>query len=673
MAGRGTFLWTLCVCLSALASGAFAEATALVFKPSGAEHYQGLTKTVVGEAACGDDFRIVLAGDKKVDTAWRIESSRLDVPEGAVAVVVDFDIYADADWRPVSWDGPNRTSRFRWYGRDGKSLKAPPWMDQLGIPHEAERFDLQFKPGVYSHFRLVRDVPDGASSFALVFGRDTPNVGVGERVSVRGVRASFVARGGERPDEQIPDMDGPEVVMAFESPTEDCRVPVRYLVRDPAGVDWESLSVSDMSGKERYDCERADDAVVIRPGFAWPRGDHHFRIVVRDLLGNETKEAKAFRIGEKPRVPGTTLRRDGVLLCGGTPVFPIGFFALCPREANLYSLERCFADVRAAGVNLAHSYSHFKSAAFAAGCARQGMISFQREYESAEGSAWFEKTARQDPTVGLWYVGDDTCMHFRPSEIANRVETLRALDGTRLTCHADVYTGRFADYADLVDVFMPEIYPIHSDADATNCVAATIDVMEKSLADIRVRSRGRPHAVWPIIQHFKGFSSWKRMPTPQEVYAMSFASIIHGAKGITWYTYGGFIIPEKKKFNYGVCSSAETWNAATNLTRRISELSPVLLSPDIAPARAPEILSGPAVDGCGRPSVTVLQKSYEGRRYLLAVNATSERVRVRLSLGCAGKASVLYENRRLETDGGAFADAFGPFAVHIYEADGGNE
>ena len=243
----------------------------------------------------------------------------------------------------------------------------------------------------------------------------------------------------------------------------------------------------------------------------------------------------------------------------------------------------------------------------------------------------------------------------------------------RLTCHADVHTGRFADYADLVDVFMPEIYPIHSDADATNCVAATIDVMEKSLADIRGRSRGRPHSVWPIIQHFKGYSSWKRMPTPQEVYAMSFASIIHGAKGITWYTYGAFVNPEKKKFNYGVCSSAEAWNAATNLTRRISELSPVLLSPDVEPVCAPEILSGPAVDGCGRPAVTVLQKSCEGRRYLLAVNATSERVRVRLNQGCAGKASVLYENRGLETDDGAFEDAFGPFAVHIYEADEGNE
>ena len=104
--------------------------------------------------------------------------------------------------------------------------------------------------------------------------------------------------------------------------------------------------------------------------------------------------AKAFRIGQKPAVPGTRLREDGVLLVGGRPLFPIGLFAICPREANLYSLDRAFSDLRAAGVNLAHSYTHYRTPEFAAGCAKYGMISFQSEHGAANGSKWFESTGR---------------------------------------------------------------------------------------------------------------------------------------------------------------------------------------------------------------------------------------------------------------------------------------
>ena len=98
---------------------------------------------------------------------------------------------------------------------------------------------------------------------------------------------------------------------------------------------------------------------------------------------------------------------------------------------------------------------------------------------------------------------------------------------------------------------------------------------------------GRPCA------SFSGWTAWKRTPTPEEFYAMSFAAVIHGGKGITWYTYGGHVDPVRKRFNYGVTSSAEMWNATTNLTRRLSFLSPVLISGDVAQPRAPMVLSGP--------------------------------------------------------------------------------
>ena len=650
-------------------SGVDAAERSFAYDVAGSTHYNGMTKAIAGAEAQGDDFRVVLKGEKEADTAWRVSSERIAVAADAAYVAFDFDIYTDADWRAklhntASWD-----CRLSWYDREGRPVKAPAWVDALGVSHDSEYFNPLFPPKQASHFRIVGEVPRGAASVTLTFGRDAPNVKLGERVSVSNSKVEFFPSGAPRPKPVSPDLKGPTVALAFASPSDDPRTAVRLRVLDESDVDWDSLWVGQVgAGNRPYPVSREGNLVTVAPGREWPAGDHHIRVSVKDTAGNKTVVAKAFRIGRKPSVPGTRLREDGVLLVGGRPLFPIGLYAICPREANLYSLDRAFSDLRAAGVNLAHSYTHYRSPEFAAGCAKYGMISFQAEYGAAEGSKWFESTARQDPTVGLWYVGDDTAMHCEPEGVANRVEALGALDGTRLTCHADAYTSRFGEYADLVDVFMPEIYPIFGNAGDSMCVARVKDVVEKSLADVRSHSTGKPRAVWPIIQYFKGYNSWKRMPTPQEVEAMSFAAIIHGAKGLTWYTYGGFVTPEKKKFNYGVCSSAETWSTTTNLTRRLSALSPVLLSGDVKQPAPPEILSGPRCDGCKRASVSELVKVHDGRTYVFAVNAVNEEVRARIHTGLAGEAdgTVLGTKRQVKSERGSFEDAFAPFEVHIY-------
>ncbi len=635
------------------------------FAGGGEEHFENRTKRVVGEAAEGEDFRIVVKPGCAGDTAWTSISLPLPVPAGAKFVSCDFELYSDVNWRCKTPNSGDYQCRFIWKSADGARVSAPPWVDALGVNHDSEIFDPTFNPKVFSRFRVVAEVAPGATTVAVQFGRDAPNVPEDGKMSVRNCTIAFHAQG-ERPEPISPDVTGPSVQIAFASPNPNPCVAVRYSVRDQSGVDWSSLSFSE--GGRELAFKREGDFVILEPGREWTRGDHHVKVVAKDVLGCETRETKAFRIGERPSVPGTSLRSDGVLLVAGRPVFPIGLYAFCPREANLYSLARCFDDLAAAGVNLAHSYTHMHDPEFLRGCAKHGMVSFTAEYDAANGSKGFEDRWRQEPTIGLWYVGDDTCLHYSPETIANRVEALKALDGTRLTCHADIYTTRFREYADIVDVFMPEIYPIRGMKSDADCVATTIDIMEKSFSDMRVTSSGKLRTVWPIIQYFKGWTAWKRVPTPEEVYAMSFAALIHGGKGITWYTYGGHVNPERKRFNYGVTSSAEMWNATTNLTRRLSFLSPVLISGDVAQPRAPISLSGPEKDACGRPSVTLLVKEHEGAVYVFAVNATRETVRARVFLGrdCSAEGRVLFEERQVRAEDGAFEDEFAPLGVHIY-------
>ena len=153
---------------------------------------------------------------------------------------------------------------------------------------------------------------------------------------------------------------------------------------------------------------------------------------------------------------------------------------------------------------------------------------------------------------------------------------------------------------------------------------------------------------------------------------MSFAGLIHGGKGVAWYTYGGFVRPEKNSFNYGVTSSAETWNATTNLTRRLSSLASVLVAEDVPQPPEPVVTDGPTRDAYGRLSVTMLLKNASDGTYIFAVNATKQRVKARFAIGsAAAMAEVLWEDRAVELANGCFHDVFDPFAVHVYKlADG---
>ena len=146
---------------------------------------------------------------------------------------------------------------------------------------------------------------------------------------------------------------------------------------------------------------------------------------------------------------------------------------------------------------------------------------------------------------------------------------------------------------------------------------------------------------------------------------MSFAALIHGANGIMWFTYGGEI-DENHRYS-GMFRTPEDWTAMTNITRRIATLAPVLLERTPAQPPVPEIVSGAATDPLGQPSVTLLLKRSGSSVFVLAVNATTARVRARFRLGLrAAKGQVFWERREVPLASGVFEDDFDAFGVHVY-------
>ena len=657
---KATIVW--CTGLAAaLAVASPADALKVRFQPEGQKNWQKRTHIAVGaEAGDGNDFVVTCTKTSRCETAWRMTSEKMPVPAGAIGYSFEFEIYADADWTRCgtsdSWG-----SAVTWYGADGKRISKQP-------------IEPLFRKQVFARFRFTGESPTGASAATVEIGVDDPNLQPGKKVVVRNATFTPILRGCAIPPQIVYDVSPPLVYSRFESPSPNPNLTARYEVVDDGEVDWGSITVSNAVEKTSVPFTRSGSFLTLRPGGQWSNGVNRVVITVSDKSGNKTVSYKTFLIGNRPRTPVMSLRDDGVTLVDGRPFFPIGIYGVSSQEFNGFSLDRAVGDLKAGGFNLVHSYTSGRKDEFLDAVAKHGLLSWTYAFGAPRGDAWMVEKAQSTRSVLAWYTGDDTSMHVKPSELLDRDEAVHMLDGTRLSCQADATGGdqaksRYQQYVAFSDVFLPELYHVYNEKPEydANCVAMVIRDMEKAKDDIRKYGAGKPRALWPILQFFHGGRYWKRFPTHDELYGMSFAAIIHGGNGITWFHYAGKIDREHGRRYSGAFQTPEDWAAMTNLTTRISSLSPVLLERTPGQPAQPEVLDGKKTDKCGRPSVSVLVKNHEGAAYLLAVNASAGRVRVRLFADVPdGRGEVLWENRGIAVSNGAFEDEFKGFGVHVY-------
>jgi hypothetical protein len=418
---------------------------------------------------------------------------------------------------------------------------------------------------------------------------------------------------------------------------------------------------------------REGSVITLKPGSAWPEGAQRLTVSVSDTAGNVVVSQKAFMIGSRPSTPRITLRDDGMTLIDGKAFFPIGIYGVKPHMFNGWSFDRAVGDLKAAGFNFIHSYFFSRDPELLAAARKYGVYCWTAASSAVRADEWLVNTGRNDPSILSWYNGDDTSHNTSPSQLLDREEACRLLDGTRITCQADSIGGgavrsHYQDFVPYTDVFMPEVYWVYSRDRAKDeaCVAKVILDVARARSDIAKYGKDRPHGVWPIVQAFHG-RMWERFPDEDEFLAMSYASIIHGGQGITWFYYAGEL-NEKSGARYSGCfGTKDRWTMMTNLTTRLNRLSPVLTARTPPQPQTPEILSGPKNDPLGQPAVTALVKNHAGSIYIFAVNASPKPVKARIFAAVAdSEAAVLWEKRAVKAVGGAFQDEFKGFGVHVY-------
>lgn len=153
-------------------------------------------------------------------------------------------------------------------------------------------------------------------------------------------------------------------------------------------------------------------------------------------------------------------------------------------------------------------------------------------------------------------------------------------------------------------------------------------------------------------------SNRERKPTPHDVRAEVWMSLIHGSQGIIYFVHQF----EPNFVEYALLEDREMLEAVTAINRQIHELAPVLNSPTI--------LDGVLVKS-STPGVPVhsMVKRYGGATYLFAVGMRNASTTAEFTIQNAPEratAEVLGEGRRIAVRRGRFMDEFKPYEVHLY-------
>ncbi len=389
---------------------------------------------------------------------------------------------------------------------------------------------------------------------------------------------------------------------------------------------------------------------------------HHLQVEGKDYSGKRFQDSRLILYDKEATENIVTMRDDGFVLVDGKPFFPIGLYAVWKREFNGNNIDKAFKDLKAAGFNFAHTYNASRNADFAEFLNTADKYGFKLWI--TPGSDMINNIIREchHPSILAWYIGDDTHTYFSPEDVKRNHDICHSLDNAHLTTQADGTGPRGASHYEAfigsTDSFMPEIYPVREDKPDPKEVPTVIRDM-KTIYDDLSRNGSPVKTIWAIIQHFDGWG-WKRFPTFDELRAMSYLSIIHGAHGITWYTYGGY------NQNHGVTSTPEHWKEITTVAGELASIQNQLCSRHAKEQPAVTILSGPQKDALEHPSVTCLLKDNDGPKILLVCNSSTEAVQAAIDIKGFKTAKVLFEDRTVDCANG-LKDDFKPFAVHVYE------
>jgi hypothetical protein len=261
-----------------------------------------------------------------------------------------------------------------------------------------------------------------------------------------------------------------------------------------------------------------------------------------------------------------------------------------------------------------------------------------------------------------------------PADVIAEYEAIRAKDPTRpvlLNLGQGVanqaWIGRGSEgkpedydgYVKAADIVSFDVYPV-TDRGLPNG-GHELWYVPKGVDRLR-KLTGNQKIIWNALEctHI-GNAAVK--PTPHQVRAEAWMSIIHGSTGLIWFVHQF----EPRFIEPALLEDPEMLAAVTAINHQIRDLAPALNSPTI-----PSAVTAKVSDE--RVPVDVLCKKSDGALYVFAVAMQDAPTKATFTLAdgpATGTVEVLGENQKLPVANSAFEDEFGPNEVHLYVVRGG--
>ncbi len=289
---------------------------------------------------------------------------------------------------------------------------------------------------------------------------------------------------------------------------------------------------------------------------------------------------------------------------------------------------------------------------------------------------------RDDSSISAWMHGDEPDngrswgarlglgSPIPPAQIIEDFQRMKAVDSSRPILLNlgqgvawDGWYGRgkrnhhpedYSEYLKGCDIASFDIYPVnHQDRE----VSGNLWFVANGVDRLVQWSKGEK-PVWNCIE-CTAIANPEHKPTPQQVRAEVWMSLIHGSRGLIYFVHQF----KPKSDNAALLHDPEMLAAVTRINRQITELAPVLNRPTLRDAVNVQS-KNPAIP------VATMVKQFGGATYLFAVgmrNGVTEATFTLVNAAGGNAVAVLGENRTLTATNGLFRDHFDPWAVHLYK------
>lgn len=384
----------------------------------------------------------------------------------------------------------------------------------------------------------------------------------------------------------------------------------------------------------------------------------------------------------------TSMTPDGRLLLNGKPYFFIGTSP--GPNINLKTPEGGdgWAELASGGINVVRGYPGMHEATtttlrdvkqYMDNTIAHGIYTWpflwhvvERDNELARANLkTIIETFKNHPAVFFWKFGDEPEWGKIPA--ANMVKAynlVKQLDPAHLIWIAHAPRGTLQTlkpYNDACDVLATDIYPVsepmgkHS-LEPNNEISMVGDYTKRmvQLAEGKKLVFMILQVYWSGVNPKNNPKNKEMFPTAKQERYMTYQAIINGANSLSF--FGLALKPDPNSANSDKklgCNWTYWRSTLKPLLAEIkqgSELYPALIAPD---AKVP-------VQFTGAPQMEVRCKQTDDALWVLAAAREGPTQKVTFSGVPDGAVKVVYENRSLQSTGGAFSDTFAANDVHVY-------